>query len=129
MTHFGGFNSNGDARRAHLALVGGTGTDLTSASREAAAVLRPVANVHRANSAMTAYGAASGLEAPRSRHESGVRAVARDSADFESALLPMVLASGVSGESATAIRNAILNNPALKAEAERAFQRARIESV
>lgn len=128
MTHFGGINSNGDARRAHLALVGGTGTDLTSASREAAAVLRPVANVHRANAAMTAYGAAS-VEAPRSRHESGVRAVARDAVDFEAALLPMVLASGVSGESATAIRNAILNNPALKAEAERAFQRARIESV
>ena len=64
---------------------------------------------------------------PRSRHEDGVRAVAKNYANFDEALLPMVLASGVSGEAAASVAEAIMGNPALKAQAERAFQRARTQ--
>jgi hypothetical protein len=76
----------------------------------------------------TGYGAST-IETPRSRHESGVRAVARNFDNFDDALLPMVLASGVSGEAAASVAEAILGNPALKAQAERAFQRARLSAV
>ena len=58
-----------------------------------------------------------------------MRAVARNYDSFEDALLPMVLASGVSGDAASSVAEAIMGNPALKAQAERAFQRARLNAV
>lgn len=129
---YGSINFGGDARRAHLALVEGgasISTNDTSAATGAIGtnpVLRAAASTARA--AATGYTAASG-EAPRSRHESGVRAIARNYSSFEDALLPMVLASGVAGDAAASVAEAILGNPALKAQAERAFQRARINAV
>lgn len=130
---YGSITFGGDARRAHLALIEG-GASLGSAAAGAATrassarTLRPTA-APTASSAATGYRAAS-AEAPRSRHESGVRAVARTYDNFEDALLPMVRASGVSGSrEAETVAEAIRNNPALKAQAERAFQRARISAV
>lgn len=128
---YGSINFGGDARRAHLALVEGgasISTNATSAATRAIGadpVLRPATT---ARAATTGYGATS-IESPRSRHEAGVRAVARNYSNFEEALLPMVLASGVSGEAAASVAEAIMGNPALKAQAERAFQRARINAV
>lgn len=129
-----GFTFGGDARRAHLALVDGgasISTNSTSAATRAIGT-EPVTRIAPAtslgSSAATAYGAAS-VEAPRSKHETGVRAVARNYDNFEEALLPMVLASGVSGEAAASVAEAIMGNPALKAQAERAFQRARLSAV
>ena len=121
------FNAGGEARRAHLALVqGGAGANTTDATSAATAV-RSVARPQQRDAAQTRYAAMG--EAPRSRHESGVRAVAQNFANFEDALLPMVLASGVSGEAAASVAEAIKGNPALKAQAERAFQRARLNAV
>ncbi|MCW2923614.1 MAG: hypothetical protein JWM98_1018 [Thermoleophilia bacterium] len=133
MSGFNGIGSGGDARRAHLALVEGGASISTNATSDVrlAATLEPSAIRHSLASApraATGYAAATG-EAPRSRHESGVRAVAKNYATFDDALLPMVLASGVSGEAAASVAEAILGNPALKAQAERAFQRARINAV
>lgn len=132
MADFGGINFGGDARRAHLALVEGgasISTNSTSAATRALGadpVLRTA--VTTTPRIPTGYGAAT-TESPRSRHESGVRAVARNFDNFADALLPMVLASGVSGEAASSVAEAILGNPALKAQAERAFQRARLSAV
>ncbi len=133
MADFGGINFGGDARRAHLALVEGGASTISTNSTSAATralgadpVLRTaVATTPRVS---TGYGAST-IESPRSRHESGVRAVARNFDNFDDALLPMVLASGVSGEAAASVTEAILGNPALKAQAERAFQRARLNAV
>lgn len=133
MADFGGINFGGDARRAHLALVqgGAISTNSTSAATRALGS-DPVSRVQQPSglgrTAATGYSAAS-AETPRSRHESGVRAVARNYASFDEALLPMVLASGVSGEAAASVAEAIMGNPALKAQAERAFQRARLSAV
>jgi hypothetical protein len=63
------------------------------------------------------------------RHAAGVRAIATQYPNFEEALLPMVLASGVGGDAAVAVADAIMNNPNLRAQAERAFQRARLTAV
>ena len=131
MAEFG--NYSGDARRAHLALVsGGAGTISTSATSAATSAIGtdPVVRLAQvsARPVQTGY-SRPGLEAPRSRHENGVRAVARNFDNFEDALLPMVLASGVSGEAPASVADAILGNPALKAQAERAFQRARLNAV
>ena len=127
---YGSINFGGDARRAHLALVEG-GASISTNSTSAATrsigadpVLRVATPPQGAFGAPTAY--ASSVEAPRSRHESGVRAVAANYENFEDALLPMVLASGVSGEAAASVAEAIMGNPALKAQAERAFARARM---
>lgn len=134
MADFGGINFGGDARRAHLALVQGGSSISTNSTSAATRALGsdPVTRVQQPSSlgrtAATGYAAAS-AEAPRSRHESGVRAVARNYASFDEALLPMVLASGVSGEAAASVAEAIMGNPALKAQAERAFQRARLSAV
>lgn len=132
MAEFGGINFGGDARRAHLALVEGGGTISTNATSAATGALGadPVTRVSPTSigsSATTSYGAS--VESPRSKHETGVRAVARNYDNFEDALLPMVLASGVSGEAAASVAEAIKGNPALKAQAERAFQRARLNAV
>jgi hypothetical protein len=132
MTNFGSYGYGGDARRAHLALVEGgasISTNATSAATHAlgTTALQGVAPRPPAGRAATAYG--SSVEAPRSRHETGVRAVAKNYDSFEDALLPMVLASGVSGEAASSVAEAIMGNPALKAQAERAFQRARLNAV
>lgn len=129
---YGSINFGGDARRAHLALVEGGASISTNATSAATRtigsdpVVRPPAPAPRV--AGTAFQAAS-VEGGRSRHETGVRAVARNYANFEEALLPMVLASGVSGEAAASVAEAIMGNPALKAQAERAFQRARLNAV
>lgn len=129
---YGSINFGGDARRAHLALVQGGASISTTATSEATRVLgsRPAGSGPAAGmrAAATGYSSAA-AEAPRSRHESGVRAVARAYDRFEDALLPMVLASGVSGEAAASVSDAIMGNPALRAQAERAFQRARLDSV
>lgn len=133
MADFGGINFGGDARRAHLALVQGGGSISTNSTSAATRALGadPVTRVQQPSTlgraAATGYAAAT--EAPRSRHESGVRAVAKNYASFDEALLPMVLASGVSGEAAASVAEAIMGNPALKAQAERAFQRARLNAV
>lgn len=131
MTNFGSINHSGvDARRAHLALIEGgaqaSSAGTTRAATEAlgtAPVLQVAAATTR-SAAATAY-ARTTAEGPRSSHEKGIRAVARQFDHFEQALLPMVLASGVSGEAAGSVVAAIQNNPALKAQAERAFQQAR----
>lgn len=134
MADFGGINFGGDARRAHLALVQGGSSISTNSTSAATRALGadPVSRVHQPSglgrTAATGFGAAS-VETSRSRHESGVRAVAKNYANFDEALLPMVLASGVSGEAAASVAEAILGNPALKAQAERAFQRARLNAV
>ena len=122
MNDFGQINF-GHARRAHLALVEGGASISTNATGSARAVAPTPPRA-----AATGFAAAS-IEAPRSRHESGVRAVARTYDNFDDALLPMVLASGVSGEAATSVAEAIKGNPALKAQAERAFNRARLDVV
>jgi hypothetical protein len=127
MSYFGGINS-GDARRAHLALVGGTDVNATSSREGAASVQSSAPSAARTQAAITAYSNRP-VEQPRSRFENGIRAVAKTYSEFEDALLPMVLASGVSGESATAVRDAILGNPALRAQAERAFQRSRMDAA
>lgn len=121
MSQFGNYHiGSGDTRRAHLAVVEGGASASTNATSSVARQGR--------QSAATAY-AGTAVESPRSRHEAGVRAVARNFDNFHDALLPMVLASGVSGERAASVANAILANPALRAQAERAFQRARIDVV
>jgi hypothetical protein len=132
MADFGGINFGGDARRAHLALVQGGGSISTNSTSDATRVLgtSPVARVAapQVQAARTEFRGVI-REDVRSRHEDGVRAVARNFDNFDDALLPMVLASGVSGEAAASVAEAILGNPALKAQAERAFQRARLSAV
>lgn len=144
MSQFSNFGLGPDARRAHLALVqgGGPTTNATSkvdggSSAASAPALRAVASSERAQDvrrvgapaapSSTSFARAAGGEAPRSRNEEGIRAVARAYDNFSDALLPMVLASGVSGESASAVATAIRSNPALTAQAQRAFDRARAE--
>ena len=75
----------------------------------------------------TSFGAA--VQSANARRESSVKAIAARYDNFEDALLPMVLASGVSGDAAVATAQAIMSNPALKAQAERAYSRARISAV
>ena len=134
MADFGSINFGGDAGRSHLALVEGGANISTNATSAATRTIGtdPIGRMPQVTSlgarAATGYAAATG-EAPRSRHESGVRAVARNYANFDDALLPMVLASGVSGDAAAAVADAIKGNPALRAQAERAFQRARLNAV
>lgn len=122
MSTFGGnaitSNPSSDIRRSHLAVVQGTGPAAEASNVDPASRMRAAAQ------GSTGYGAAEPVA--RSRHEEGVRAVAKRYDNFADALLPMVLASGVSGESAVAVAEAIKANPALTAQAERAFQRARI---
>jgi len=138
MNNFGGIHhSGGEARRAHLALVEGgahtSNTGMTSHVEASAAalgsdpVMRSASATPRA-AVTTAY-SARGAEATRSKHETGVRSVAKLYDNFQEALVPMVLASGVSGAAAGAVAEAIKGNPALLAQAERAFQRARINVV
>lgn len=131
MADFGSYNFNGDARRAHLAIVEGGASISTNATSAATRALGsdPITRVAAITQHQRTGYAPTIAEAPRSRHENGVRAVARNFANFDDALLPMVLASGVSGEAAASVAEAILGNPALKAQAERAFQRARINAV
>lgn len=130
MNNFGDITA-GHARRAHLALVNGGGaTPDAGAAREALGA-DPVVRLATTTPAhaSTSYAARGGAEGTRSRHEQGVRVIARNYDSFEDALVPMVLASGVSGEAASAVAAAIRNNPALRAQAERAFQRARMDVV
>jgi len=130
MADHGGINFGGDARRAaHLALVQGGSSISTNATSAATRTLgtAPVAGlapVAPRLSVATSYRATT-AEAPRSRHEQNVRAVARNFDNFDDALEHMVRASGVSREAAASVAEAIKGNPALKAQAEVAFQRAR----
>lgn len=131
MADFGGINFGGDARRAHLALVEGGGSISTNSTSAATRALgtAPVATIApKVQAARTEFRGVI-REDVRSRHEDGVRAVAKNFTNFDDALLPMVLASGVSGEAAASVAEAIKGNPALKAQAERAFQRARLSAV
>jgi hypothetical protein len=126
-TGFGGIQQgDGASRTGHLALVGGNAATTNTTSIEGATTVDPAARM-RAASTGTRIGA--GVQVERSRHEDGVRAVAAKYDNFEEALLPMVLASGVSGEAAVAVAEAIKGNPALTAQAERAFFRARVSAV
>lgn len=110
MTEFRGIDTGGIKRTSHLAVV--TSTENTSATR-----------VYRAGA--SSYGAAVSAS---NRHEVHVRAIAAQHDNFEDALPHMVRASGVTGDAARAATKAILANPALKAQAERAYARARINS-
>ncbi|MCW2950273.1 MAG: hypothetical protein JWN41_1286, partial [Thermoleophilia bacterium] len=124
-----GFNVS-NAGRAHLALIeGGGAADTTGSARDAtrtlgAAPIALVAADTTRRAAATGY-ASTSPEAPRSRHEAGIRAVAQQFDEFHEALLPMVLASGVAGVAAASIVEAIMSNPVLKAQAQRAFDKAR----
>lgn len=126
-TGFGGIQQgDGASRTGHLALVGGSAVTTNTTSIEGATTVDPASRMRNA-----AQGTRIGANVPveRSRHEDGVRAVAAKYDNFEEALLPMVLASGVSGEAAVAVAEAIRSNPALTAQAERAFFRARVAAL
>jgi hypothetical protein len=126
MTNFGGINAT-HAQRAHLALIeGGASTSAATGATNVSGVRAAGAERPAASKRVATGYAHANVEGTRSRHEVGVRAVAKHYATFEDALVPMVLASGVSGEAATAVAEAIMSNPSLRAQAERAFQRARI---
>jgi len=86
-----------------------------------------VTPLRRREPSNTNFGAA--IQSSASRHDASVRAVAARYDNFQDALLPMVLASGVTGDAAVAVADAIQANPALKAQAERAFQRAQLTSL
>lgn len=127
MTNFSSIG--GDAGRAHLALIQGGNTGNVGATRDASRALgsAPVLQVAASTArrvAATGY-ARTAPEGPRSGHEAGIRAIAQQFDAFSDALLPMVLASGVSGEAAASVVAAIKGNPALLAQAERAFDKAR----
>lgn len=130
MAHLGGIGS--DARRAHLALITGGASAAGATTTDATAHAGPSRSGHVARRTPGAsfgapvYGSGR-LEAARSQHEQGVRAAAAAHETFEDALLPMVLRSGVSHESATAVREAILGNPTLRKQAEHAYMRARAD--
>ena len=101
----------------------------TASTREASRTLGTAPTLHVAATAArrvaaTGY-ARTAPEGPRSGHEAGIRAIAQQFTAFHEALLPMVLASGVSGEAAASVVKAIQGNPALLAQAERAFDKAR----
>ena len=72
-------------------------------------------------------------EVPLPENDAAVRARVRMAAgahqSFESALLSMVEAAGVSGQRAEAVAQTILANDELRAQAERAFNGSRIGSV
>ena len=127
MADFGGINFGGDARRAHLALVEGGAHDqhqLDECRRPRALGTAPVAPRIAPTVRRRAPGSRRRSEDAAQPPRDGVRAVAKNFNNFDDALLPMVLASGVSGEAAASVADAIKGNPALKAQAERAFQRA-----
>jgi hypothetical protein len=135
MNYFSGMGTTGGhARGAHLALVeGGSRSDAAAATSaiNGSSSARGASGPATTDRVNTAYAAAAGQtgEAARTRHEQGVRAVARAYDNLNEALIPMVLASGVSGEQAPRVAEAIRSNPALLAQAEKAFTRARIEVI
>jgi hypothetical protein len=139
MSNFGSIGFSGvNAGRAHLAVIqGGGGTaDNIGAARDASRALGTAPTLQVAAAVASARRTPAGtnynaghMEAPRSSHEAGIRAVARQFHAFDEALLPMVLASGVSGEAAASVVAAIKSNPALLAQAERAFDKARVTTA
>lgn len=64
-----------------------------------------------------------------SRYSKDVSVVANQYSSFDDALLPMVLATGVTGDAALNVCEAIRNNEALRAQAQRAFQKSRMSAV
>lgn len=76
------------------------------------------------------YGAAvSGFR--RQRELADVRSVALRYDTFEEAVLPMVLASdrSLSGEVAVRVADAVMGNERLRAQAERAYHKARLSAI
>ena len=128
MNNFRGIGSVGDAGGAHLALIEG-GAQHTSGARESHSALRPAPVLRSVpmTGQATGFVRAQPSEGDRSRHELDVRSAAREFKDFESALMPMVRASvkGISSKAAADVAKVIMANPALRAQAERAFERAR----
>lgn len=124
MTNFGGTNYTSSTQsRAHLAVINGG----KSVSADAPVTATDALSMR---SVTTNYvSSRTDIEGARSRTELGVRSVARAYENFDDALLPMIHASGVKGESAAIVVEAIRKNPTLRAQAERAFQRARIDVV
>jgi hypothetical protein len=86
--------------------------------------IRPNSQTARRTTAGVSYGSAVGI---RSKEKADIRAVALRYDDFETAVLPMVLASDrtLSGKAAVAVAHAILGNDQLRAQAERAFNTSR----
>lgn len=108
-----GIENAGTQKATHLSVVGtANGISSSQTSRSSATGVTFGAAVETSN-----------------RHNMSVRAIAAKYDNFEDALLPMVLASGVTGEAAVAVAEAINSNPALRAQAERAFQRAQLNAL
>jgi uncharacterized protein YcsI (UPF0317 family) len=112
-----------------------TGIDAGNVSGTRLALVTPantLANAVRANTttsnrpAGATFGTAVETSSP---HAAGVRSIAARYDNFDDALLPMVLASGVTGQAAVAVAEAVRKNPVLLAQAERAFQRAQLSTV
>lgn len=104
------------------------GTTASIAHAAAAASSAGVSNVTqlRPRSAQaTSYGEAVKTS---NRHETSVKAVAAKYERFEDALLPMVLASGVTGEAAIKVAESIMASDPLRNQAETAHRLAREES-
>lgn len=114
-TDIRGIDTSKTQAAAHLKVV---------ASADSVTAARPMGSTTASTGA--SYGAA--VETS-SRYDTGVRAVAARYDNFEDALLPMVLASGVTGDAAVKVAEAIQANPALRAQAERAYQRAHMNAV
>lgn len=110
------------AQKSHLAVISGGGSMRTTA-------VSPLEAGMAVRSQRTTGYNTGGVEGARSRHETNVRAIARSYDNFEDALLPMVQASGVAGRSAIVVAETIRNSRVLRDQAERAFQRARMELV
>lgn len=86
-----------------------------------------VTPLHRARTTSTSYGA--GITTAKSRHERSVTAVAARYERFEDALLPMVLASGVTGDAAIKVAESIMSSAPLRNQAEAAHRQARDEAA
>lgn len=114
LIHFNG------ATRAKLGSA--AGVNATQATEHA-----NVTPLHRARTTTTSYGA--GITASKSRHERSVTAVAARYERFEDAILPMVLASGVTGDAAIKVAESIMSNTPLRNQAEAAHRQARDEAA
>ncbi len=147
MSDFSTINQFGPRRAAHLALV----SDAADAVTAASAVSRAASSDAARGGMRTAIAAdlrlvskdgatydttvvsgrtgAWGMtpQATHARRSASVASVAAGTTTFDQALLPMVLATGVSGKAAVAVAEAIKSNPDLYAQAERAWKQGRGE--
>lgn len=108
-----GLHNNGIQKAYHLSVVGQAGV--------------PARVTGRSGNNSTSFGAPI-IEA-KSRYSKDVSVVANQYSSFDDALLPMVLATGVSGDAALHVVDAIRNNDALRDQAQRAFQKSRMQAV